>query len=68
MSNANSIDKPNSPRVTLTLRVGAQRPARKDRAPAALQLRNKADLKPGARWSDKYAQQMQADMDALRPD
>jgi hypothetical protein len=68
LSNSNSFDKPTPPRVLLGLKVGAKSLARKDRTPAVVQLRNKAEFKPGARWSDEYMQRMQADMDALRRD
>jgi hypothetical protein len=68
LSNSNSFVKPTPPRPILTLKVSAQNLSRKNRTPAALQPRNKSGLKPGARWSDEYTQQMQADMDALRRD
>jgi hypothetical protein len=68
MNNSDSSSDPASPRVVLTLKVGAQKSARKSEAPPSPHPRNKSDLKPGARWSDEYTQRMQRDMDAMHSD
>jgi hypothetical protein len=65
MNNSNSSPNPTSARVTLKLKVGARKSAGEATAPAAAQPHIKANLKPGAHWSDEYKERMQADMDAL---
>jgi hypothetical protein len=65
MSNSNSSSTPPTSRVTLKLKVGARKSARENKTPPAPQPHSKANLKPGAHWSDEYKERMQADMDAL---
>ena len=65
MDNSNSPSNPASPRVTLKLKVGARKSPRADKTPPPPQAAVKANLKPGAHWSDEYKARMQADMDAL---
>jgi hypothetical protein len=64
MNNSNSSSTPPS-RVTLKLKVGARKPPREGKTPPLPQPHSKANLKPGAHWSDEYKERMQADMDAL---
>lgn len=65
MNNSNSSSNPTSSRVTLKLKVGARKSARESKTPPIPQPQSKANLKPGAHWSDEYKERMQADMDAL---
>jgi hypothetical protein len=66
MNNSNSFLNATPPRTTLKLKVGARKPAEEKHTPArAEQPHSKANLKPGARWSDAYKERMQADMDSL---
>ena len=65
MNNSNSSSNPASPRVTLKLKVGARKSPRETKTPPPPQPHSKANLKPGAHWSDEYKERMQADMDAL---
>jgi hypothetical protein len=65
MNNSNSSSNPTSARVTLKLKVGARKSARESKTPVIPQPQSKANLKPGAHWSDEYKERMQADMDAL---
>jgi len=65
MNNSNSSSNPPSPRVTLKLKVGARKSARESKTQPPPQPHGKANLKPGAHWSDEYKERMQADMDAL---
>jgi hypothetical protein len=65
MNNSNSPSNPASSRVTLKLKGGARKPVTESKTPALPQPHSKANLKPGAHWSDEYKERMQADMDAL---
>jgi hypothetical protein len=65
MSNSNSSSNPTPSRVTLKLKLGARKSARESKTPSLPQPQSKANLKPGAHWSDEYKERMQADMDAL---
>jgi hypothetical protein len=65
MNNSNSPSNPGSSRVTLKLKGGARKPVTKSKTPPLPQPHSKANLKPGAHWSDEYKERMQADMDAL---
>ena len=65
MSHSNSSSKPPSPRMTLKLKGGARKPTVEKHKPAFAEPHVKANLKPGARWSDAYKERMQADMDLL---
>ena len=66
MSNSNSTSNPTASRVTLKLKGGARKkPVTERKTPAPPQAHSKADLKPGAHWSDEYKERMQAEMDAL---
>ena len=65
MNNSNSSSKPTSSRVTLKLKVGARKAASESKSSHLPQPQSKANLKPGAHWSDEYKERMQADMDAL---
>jgi hypothetical protein len=67
MNNSNSFSNSTSPRMTLKLKVGARKSTREQQAPALPKPDSKANLKPGARWSDAYKERMQADMDSLVP-
>jgi hypothetical protein len=64
MNNSNSSSNPTSSRVTLKLKVGARKSPSERKKPIP-QPHSKANLKPGAHWSDEYKERMQADMDAL---
>jgi hypothetical protein len=64
MNNSNSSSNPTS-RVTLKLKVGARKSPRESKTAPLPQPHSKANVKPGARWSDEYKERMQADMDAL---
>jgi hypothetical protein len=63
MNNSNS-SSPASSRVTLKLKAGARK-TKESKAPPIPPPQSKANLKPGAHWSDEYKERMQADMDAL---
>ncbi len=65
MSNSNSSSSPPPSRVTLKLKVAARKSARESKTPPLPKPHSKANLKPGAHWSDEYKERMQADMDAL---
>lgn len=65
MNNSNSPSNPTSPRATLKLKVGARKSARESKTPPLAKPQSKANLKPGAHWSDEYKERMQADMDRL---
>jgi hypothetical protein len=65
MNHSNSSSNPTSSRVTLKLKVGARESARESKTLSLSQPHSKANLKPGAHWSDEYKERMQADMDAL---
>jgi hypothetical protein len=65
MNNSNSSSNPTSARATLKLKLGARKSPRESKTPPPEQPHTKANLKPGARWSDEYKERMQADMDAL---
>jgi hypothetical protein len=65
MNDSNSPSNPASPRPTLKLKVGARKSARESKTQPPPQPHGKANLKPGAHWSDEYKERMQADMDAL---
>jgi hypothetical protein len=65
MNNSNSPSDPTSPRVTLKLKAGARKPPIESKSLPIPSPRSKANLKPGAHWSDEYKERMQADMDAL---
>ena len=67
MNDSNSSPDPKSPRVTLKLKAGVRKSPRESKAAPAAdpQPRSKANLKPGAHWSDEYKERMQADMDLL---
>jgi hypothetical protein len=65
MNISNSSSNPTSSRVTLKLKVGARKSSRESKTPPPPQPQSKANLKPGAHWSDEYKERMQADMDAL---
>jgi hypothetical protein len=65
MNDSNPSSNPTSPRATLKLKVGARKSTREAAAPAVPQPHGKANLKPGAHWSDEYKERMQAEMDAL---
>jgi hypothetical protein len=65
MNNSNPPSNPTSSRVTLKLKVGARKSARETKTAPLPQPLSKANLKPGAHWSDEYKERMQADMDAL---
>jgi hypothetical protein len=65
MNDSNSSPDPKSPRVTLKLKAGVRKSPRESKAPPDPQPRSKANLKPGAHWSDEYKERMQADMDLL---
>jgi hypothetical protein len=65
MNNSNPPSNPPSPRPTLKLKAGARKPARESKPQPPPQQHGKANLKPGAHWSDEYKERMQADMDAL---
>jgi hypothetical protein len=62
MNNSNSSS---NPRVTLKLKAGARKSPREPKTPPPPQPQSKANLKPGAHWSDEYKERMQADMDLL---
>jgi hypothetical protein len=64
MDNSNSPSNPASTRATLKLKAGARKSPRESKTPSVPSPR-KANLKPGAHWSDEYKERMQADMDAL---
>ena len=64
MNDSSSSSKPPS-RVTLKLKVAARKSVREIKSPPPPQPHTKANLKPGAHWSDEYKERMQADMDAL---
>jgi hypothetical protein len=51
--------------VTLKLKSGVRKSPRESKTPPDPQPRSKTNLKPGARWSDEYKDQIQADMDLL---
>jgi hypothetical protein len=51
--------------MTLKLKAGARKPTIEKQTPTLPEPHSKANLKPGARWSDAYKEQMQADMDSL---
>ena len=65
MNNSNSSSNPTSSRVTLKLKVAARKSARESKTPPLPKPHSKANLKPGAHWSDEYRERLQADMDAL---
>jgi hypothetical protein len=65
MNNSNSSSNPPSSRVTLKLKVAPRKSARESKTPTLPQPQRKANLNPGAHWSDEYKERMQADMDAL---
>jgi hypothetical protein len=65
MSNSNSTSNPAASRVTLKLKGGARKPVTERKTPPLPQAHGKANLKPGAHWSDEYKERMQAEMDAL---
>jgi hypothetical protein len=65
MNNSNSSQDPKSPRVTLKLKAGVRKSPRETKTPPDPQPHSKANLKPGAHWSDEYKERMQADMDLL---
>jgi hypothetical protein len=65
MNNSNPSPNPKSSRVTLKLKAGVRRSPRESNTLPDPQPRSKADSKSGARWSDEYKEQMQADMDLL---
>jgi hypothetical protein len=65
MNNSNPSPNPKSPRVTLKLKAGVQKSPRESKTSPDPQPRRKTDSKPGARWSDEYKAQMQADLDLL---
>jgi hypothetical protein len=68
MSNSNSTSNPTASRVTLKLKGGARKPVTERKTPPLPQAHgkaSKANLKPGAHWSDEYKERMQAEMDAL---
>jgi hypothetical protein len=65
MNNSNSSSNPSSSRVTLKLKVGARKSPRENKTLPPPRPQGKANLKPGAQWSDEYKERMQADMDAL---
>jgi hypothetical protein len=52
-------------RPTLRLKVPPRQTAPATKAPPQPPTPSKANLKPGARWSDEYKDRMQADMNAL---
>jgi hypothetical protein len=51
--------------MTLKLKVGARKSTKEKEIPGCPEPGSKANLKPGARWSDAYKERMQADMDLL---
>jgi hypothetical protein len=65
MNDSNSSPDPKSPRATLKLKAGVRKSPRESKTPPEAQPRSKANLKPGAHWSDEYKERMQADMDLL---
>ena len=65
MNNSNSSSNPTSSRATLKLKVGARKSPRENKTPPLAKPQSKANLKPGAHWSDEYKERMQADMDRL---
>jgi hypothetical protein len=65
MNNSNPSPNPKTPRLTLKLKAGVRKSPRESKTPPDPQPRSKTDSKPGARWSDEYNEQMQADMDLL---
>jgi hypothetical protein len=65
MNDINDSANPNTTRATLRLKVTPRRSAPAIKTPPLSQTASKANLKPGARWSDDYKERMQADMDAL---
>ena len=65
MNESNPSPNPKLPRVTLKLKAGGRKSPRESKTPLDPQPRSKADLKPGAHWSDEYKERMQADMDSL---
>ena len=65
MNNSNSSSNPTSSRATLKLKVGARKSPRESKTPPLAKPQSKANLKPGAHWSDEYKERMQADMDRL---
>jgi hypothetical protein len=64
MTQSNSPSNPAPTRATLKLKVEARK-IPQIQSPPVTQPGNHAKSKPGARWSDEYKAQMQADMDAL---
>jgi hypothetical protein len=56
---------PPSPRPTLRLKVGARKPTSPGKIPSTPQSERNTKLRPQSRWSDKYVERMQAEMDAL---
>jgi hypothetical protein len=66
MKPLNSSSDSASPRPTLTLKVGARKPARPSKTSAMLAPPKTGKSKPGASWSEEHKERMQADMDALR--
>jgi hypothetical protein len=65
MNNSNSSPNAKPPRVTLMLKVDAQKSPRESKTTSTPGPQNATQLKPGAHWSDEYKERMQADMDAL---
>ena len=67
MNDSNPFSNSTSPRMTLKLKAGARKSTIEKQTPALPEPHSKANLKPGARWSDAYKERMQADMDLLVP-
>jgi hypothetical protein len=65
MNNSNPSPTPKSPRVTLKLKTAMRESPKEIKTLPDPQPRSKANLKPGARWSDEYKERMQADMELL---
>jgi hypothetical protein len=65
MNNSNSPTDSKSPRMTLKLKAGVRKAPRENKTPPRSAPQTKANLKPGAHWSDEYKERMQADMDLL---
>jgi len=51
--------------MTLKLKAGVRKAPRENKTPPRSAPHMKANLKPGAHWSDEYKERMQADMDLL---
>jgi hypothetical protein len=65
MTSMNDFNGSTTTRATLRLKVMPRRTPPAIKTLPLPQTQSKANLKPGARWSDNYKERMQADMDTL---